>query len=1043
MVSLWRSAPARSRPVVLDDAQRAAVEARVPLLRVLGAPGTGKTTVAVEIAVDRARAGSPLDRTLLLTSSRVAAAALRDAVTARVAGTSTQPLARTHQAFGFSILRREAALAGDPLPRLITGPEQDVILRELLAGYAAGDRPEPAWPATVAPARQTRGFRAELRDLLMRAVEHGVEADELARLGVAHGRPEWVAAASVLAEYDEVTALSRPGAYDPAWVLTAAADRLEDDPEALGRVSAELDLVVVDDAQEVTSAAARLLAVLSAAGVHLVLVGDPDSAVQTFRGADPRFLASGWAQLGDGPTLVLPTSYRQGATLLGVTAAVARRIGALGGAAQRDPVPAPLLADGQVEVAMVRAVAQEGALVAARLRAAHLLDGVPWSQMAVVVRGRARSLALRRSLAAAGVPVTPGDPAVALRDERAVRPLLALLDIVARRADDPAYRPDVDTVVDLLTGTVGGTDPVALRRLRRALRAHELDSGGTRSSDELLRAALLDPALRVQAGSAAAGLARLQRALEAGLQVMAPTRSASEVLWAVWSALGVAGPWEAAALAGGPAGVRADRDLDAVLAVFDAAEGFAERLPRAGTREFLDHVVGQEVAADSLVQRAPTGEVVELVTPVAAAGRQWRYVVVAGVQEGAWPDLRLRGSLLGSSDLVDLLSGRELGFRAAHSAVRYDETRLFHVAVSRASERLLVTAVRSEDEQPSVYLDIVDPLSDPDPQADGLRPFTEVDERLSVPSLVAGLRRDLARSEGSDADAAAVLAALAERGVPGAAPSTWWPRLHPTDDRPVVEPDRPVRVSPSALDGFQKCGLRWLLTTRGGSGPSSSSQTLGSLVHSLAHELGAADAGVYRAELDRRWGELGLPRSWATDKQHELAATMVTRLAAYLGAVEAAGWEPVGSEVDLRVELGRAVVSGRVDRLERRTADGALRVVDLKTGSSKPSGAELARHPQLGAYQEAVEAGAFGELGSVSAGAALVQVGKAAGTTASPSVQAQPAISLDAEPGWARELVAAAAEGMSAGSLVAAPGGHCRVCPVTTSCPVRAEGERL
>ena len=170
---------------------------------------------------------------------------------------------------------------------------------------------------------------------------------------------------------------------------------------------------------------------------------------------------------------------------------------------------------------------------------------------------------------------------------------------------------------------------------------------------------------------------------------------------------------------------------------------------------------------------------------------------------------------------------------------------------------------------------------------------------------------------------------------------------------------------------------------------------------------------------------------------------MVTRLAAYLGAVEAAGWEPVGSEVDLRVELGRAVVSGRVDRLERRTADGALRVVDLKTGSSKPSGAELARHPQLGAYQEAVEAGAFGELGSVSAGAALVQVGKAAGTTASPSVQAQPAILLDAEPGWAREVVAAAAEGMSAGSLVAAPGGHCRVCPVTTSCPVRPEGERL
>ena len=93
----------------------------------------------------------------------------------------------------------------------------------------------------------------------MRAVEHGVEAPRLAELGHLHDRPEWVAAATVLDEYDEVTALSQPGAYDPAWILTAAADLLDDDPEALARLRDDVRLIVVDDAQELTWAAARLL----------------------------------------------------------------------------------------------------------------------------------------------------------------------------------------------------------------------------------------------------------------------------------------------------------------------------------------------------------------------------------------------------------------------------------------------------------------------------------------------------------------------------------------------------------------------------------------------------------------------------------------------------------------------------------------------------------------------------------------------------------------------------------------------------------------
>ena len=119
----------------------------------LGGPGTGKTTVAVEAVVDRVNSGEATpDQCLVLTSSRVAAARLRERVTARLGGTSTEPLARTHQAFGFGILRQAAALRGDPTPRLLSGPEQDVILRELLAGHASGE----AHRAGVARARARR-----------------------------------------------------------------------------------------------------------------------------------------------------------------------------------------------------------------------------------------------------------------------------------------------------------------------------------------------------------------------------------------------------------------------------------------------------------------------------------------------------------------------------------------------------------------------------------------------------------------------------------------------------------------------------------------------------------------------------------------------------------------------------------------------------------------------------------------------------------------------------------------------------------------------
>ena len=1031
MLVLRRPATGAPPAPVLDASQQGVVEHRGPVLRVLGAPGTGLSTVAVEVVAQRVERGeATADGCLLLAPTRLAAARLRDAVTARLGGTTTTPLARTHQSLGFGILREAAALVGDPTPRLLSGPEQDVILGELLAGHAAGESEAPPWPASVHLALPTRTFRGELRDLLMRAVELGLDPEDLARLGRAHDRPEWVAAAHVLLEYDEVTALSAPGAFDPAWILGAAADHLEADPEALDRLRAGVRLVVVDDAQELTPAALRLLQVVVAGGgVDLVLLGDPDAATQTFRGADPRLFVTAWP---DAPTRLLSTSYRCGGEVLVAATRVAAHVGVVGGAAHRRVAAAPH--GGDVEAHLLRTAAQEASYVAGRLREAHLLDGVPWSRMAVVVRGGGRTATLRRVLRGAGVPVDTATADLPVRDEAAVRPFLTLLrcalDVVAG-----AEQLDPADVVDVLTSPVGGADAVLLRRLRRSLRRLELDDGGGRPSDVLLAEAVLNPFPLDRVGPEAGPARRAHRVLAAAVDALRDGDGVEVVLWRMWSASGLAGPWRDAALGGGAGGGRADRDLDAVLGLFDAAARFVDRLPGASPADFLDHVLGQDVAGDTLVARAPAGESVALVTPAASAGLEWDLVVVAGVQEGVWPDLRLRGSLLGSTDLVDLVTGRGGDPRAARAQVRHDETRLFHVAVTRARHRLVVTAVRSEDEQPSPFLDVVDPL----PHA---RAFTDVARPLTLPGLVAELRRELAGDDpGVRGAAVTALATLAAQGVPGADPAQWWALRDVSDDRPRRAPGVPVSVSPSTIDHFGRCRLQWVLRAAGGDGPSMGAQDIGTLVHEVAHDLGDTDAATYAAELEARWGRLGLAPGWLSRRDLGRAQSMTTRLARYVGEADAAGWRKAASEERIRVALGRAVVAGQVDRVEV-DAGGRVRVVDLKTGASKPTLDEVRRHGQLGAYQLAVEEGAFTQHGDRSGGAALLQLGRAAAAK-STSLQLQPPLELDDEPAWARELVEEVADGMSGAVFAATPGSQCGTCQVKDSCPAYAEGRRL
>jgi superfamily I DNA/RNA helicase/RecB family exonuclease len=1036
-----------ARPLVvptLDPAQQEVVDHPGGPLLVLAGPGTGKTTTLVEAVVARIASGADPEQVLVLTFGRRAAAELRSRITARLGRATKEPLARTFHSYAFGILRREAAARGETAPRLLSGPEQDLVVRDLLAGDLEGGA--TGWPERLRPALATHGFAQELRDLLMRAYERGVTPSELDRLGGQQGRDDWRAAAAFMRQYAGVTALRDAASYDPAELIRAVVGLWLAEPALLAAERAARPHVFVDELQDTDPAQVELLRLLSGDGRDLVAVGDPDQSIYGFRGADVAgitgFRETFRTRAGEAAPLVwLSTSRRCGPELLAAGRRVARGLG--GPRHHRDLLAAPELPPGELTVSLLRSETQEAAQVAARLRHAHLVDGVPWSRMAVVVRSTVHAMpVLRRAMVAAGVPVAVSGDEVPLQQEPAVRPLLILLRCATR-----PETLDEAAAVELLTSPVGGADVMSLRRLRQALRRTELAAGGGRASGPLLVEALEEPAVLTTLERSAVRPATAVAALLAVARdaVATPGATAEDVLWEVWEHTGLAGRWERASREGGPAGEAADRDLDAVVALFDTAARFCDRLPGAKPEGFVDHLEGQQIPGDEPSVRPVADDAVQVLTAHASKGLEWDVVCVAGVQEGMWPDLRLRGSFLGSERLVDLLRpGAEPTATAVATAATLgrllqEERRLFYVAVTRARHSLLVTAVASEREglSPSRFLDEIDP-----PAGLDARPLAQVRRPMSLTSLVADLRQAVA-DERTPADlraaAAHRLATLAAAGARGADPTSWWGLSELSDDRAVREPAEPVAVSPSKVESFRRCELRWFLEHVGGGDTAGPAQAVGTLVHAVAEAATTPEQSTeaaLQARLHALLPTVDLGTGWVARKEREKAEGMVRRLARWLAANTR---EVVATELEFAAEVGRARIGGRVDRIERDDLGRAV-VIDLKTGAAKVPPEELPSHGQLATYQLAVEAGGFDGL-TESGGAELVQVGKAGGATY--AVQQQPPLADGDEPDWARRLVLEVADGMAGSAFSAVENKYCGVCPVRTSCPVQEDGRTV
>jgi superfamily I DNA/RNA helicase/RecB family exonuclease len=1082
----------------LDPAQRRVVEHPGGPLLVLAGPGTGKTHTLVEAVIaktDPDRAALRPDQVLILTFSRKAASELRDRIGRRLPMSGVAPLATTFHSFCYALVRRfqDPELFTEPI-RLLSGPEQDVFVRDLVSGSidvgigggALGERIH--WPQDLRAALATRGFAEELRTVLSRARELGLDPTELAQAARRADRGDWYAASAFFEEYLDV--LDVQGVLDYGELVHRAV-LLAGEEDVQRELRHDFRAVFVDEYQDTDPAQVRLLQALAGDGADLVVFGDPDQSIYQFRGADVRGILDfpeAFRHMDGTPadTAVLRTSRRCGPALLKASRELTRRM------------PIPLLPVDKVrqhrdlaaEGPVVDGEPIEGALqvftfptpnteldnIVDLVRRAHLEDDIPWDEIAVLVRSASRSIpALRRALITAGVPVDTSGDELPLAAEPSVAVLLQALRVAD---NEDTLTPEVAR--SLLSGPLGGMDAFELRKLARALRAEERVANqnavaseprevteatvnGVRPSEVLLREALAEPARLIAMEEDVARPAyQLGMLLLRTRQILRGGGSVEQALWELWSATRWPERLERTAQRGGTGGRSADRDLDAVCVLFDYAARAEDRATGRGVRNFIADLEAQELAGDSMAAQSSRGGAVRLMSAHKSKGLQWRFVIVAGVQDGLWPDLRLRGSLL-QADLIGRHGLRSMEEIPTASTLLAEERRLFYVAATRARERLVVTAVDSaligDDaaaESPSRFVDELGVDVQPLP---GLRR-----RALAIPALVADLRRVLTDPKSSDQlrqAAADRLARLADAQsgdgrplVPSAHPDKWWGLVGETSsEQPVRDPDKPLLLSASQVAAIDECSLRWFLDHEAAAHEQKTvALGFGNVVHVLADEVAKGDTparlDVLMERLDRVWDRLSFEAQWQSPQQKEEARAALERFLAWhvtdRGRLLHSSEQDFDVRLDVSGEEGEGFdlrIRGSFDRVETDEA-GLVYVVDFKTGKNVPTKNEAQENPQLAVYQLVVREGAIKGVSNESGGAELVflREGDAAGMPK--TAEQDPALDQPGETPIEKKLATMAARVLDE-NFAAYGEKQCGTCVFRKCCPKQPEGKQL
>ena len=995
----------------LTPAQLEVVNHRTSQLLVLGQAGSGKTSTLIAAIANRIAAGEDPNKILALTYGRQAASKLRDQIASAnpTAHTVAEPIARTFHSVAFMILNDPINLesSADKKYVLLSGAEQDAQIRQLLELDAANPA-QSNWPQDLIPALTTKGFAKELREFIGRATERGSSPAELSKFAKKYDQKYWPAICQFWDRYQNAMALRDAttthsfNRVDPSEIVVLAVDKLESNQRLLEKYQKLFQIIYVDEFQESDRAQRKLLQLLS--GPELVIFADPDSAVGRFRGADPDNLISDLEQFGIKKKITLDKRLR------------------------------PIASQ---QVALLSSASEEANFIAHQFRSAHLISNMPWSQMAVIVRSPGPQItALQRAFAMNSIPVEIDAQAASLGDNPAIKPIITVAQIALGQLKITSS--NWDEIELLLKSEFAGADAISIRQMRIALSKAQKHNPPKSSTDLILdHLTCLTPDLPWEELTS---LKRINDLIKEAKKALSKSSDISDLLWSIWSngknyeGELISRVWQQTALAGGNRGMIADQNLDAVITLFEVARRFSERLPEAKPSLFIDQLLGEKILADTITTTAQRGEVVQVMTVHSAKGLEWELVALAGMQEGSWPNLKQRGSLLGSERLVEIfrhgISNIEQLDAISAAGLMQDEKRLLNVALTRASKQLFVTAITQEDTQPSSYFEKLAPQE---------IQLQQSQRSITQPALVAALRRIATVSDKEDSQfAARALKTLASNGVKVADPKHWVGVKPVSTDLPVISPQEQLRISPSSLESFTECGLKWMLEQSGGRDADSTAQILGSAIHVIAAQLKdqpTLTLDELEGKLKGAWSLIDMNQGWIKDYEYRRAASMLKKF--YGWHVENKN-ELIGVEEKFEFKLGSAIVSGSIDRVEL-TNEGKYYIVDLKTGATPISYEDAQQNKQLQSYQLAVVNDGFKnklEHQEVS-GAELIFVGDLKGKEA----KGRPQDKVN-EKVVSQEISEIAVK-MSDKNFVAVINDRCRSCAVKTSCPIQPAGKSV
>jgi len=863
--------------LTLDDSQGRVVEFEGPVLKALGAAGSGKTTALVTRATHLVEAhGAEPSGVLIFVHDRRAAVRLRNRLVRSLGASVAGPSIFTFHGWCWSLLTRVYPVASEQgitaevgyelagygeEPVLLTAFDQRAFVIRLLS-----EEDPAAWPVNGA-LLSSKAFAGEVRDFLLRAQERLQTPGDVHALSGRRGRDDWLELASFYERY--LRRLEDPGSFgdgrprfDFARVLTEARRLIGEHESVQGDLKNLYPHVLVDDFEEGNRAQMALLETMlpeAGDGRSAVITGDPDGSVSAFRGADPGVLSQLPAQ-----QVVLEQHYR------------------------RSEPPRILLYSQPTE---------EARGIVAELRTAGATQ-VAWGEMAVIVRDLRSVLGpLRRELNRSGVPHRVDGEALRLASDPVVRPILVLFSIACRRQGHEELWPE------LLTSELGGFAAHELVQLRRAARL------AGESLDRVcadVRAIDVPESLRDKLQAVCS--------LVADACGWASGLPPDECFWRLWDSA----TWFAEMVK-----AEDDRRLDSLTTLADALGRFTERQGSdARLADFIDTLLSADFAPESVrLDRAQ--DAVSIITAHASKGREYEFTVVAGCVEGTWPDPARRGLLLE----LDLLDGPKSQAHRQRVALA-EEQRLFELATSRG-RRLVLTGQRSggserSSAEPSRFLKLLVPAL-PEQNAD-------------VPELVNSAReaeiswrRRVAYGAASPAERLAVVWGLTR--LPEADPRRWWwgRRWTHNDTPALIE----KKTSYSRFATYEDCPLKYLMGQVLGLDPVQTYQmAYGSLVHGLLEDLEKGelprDLDALLAEAERRWRPEAYPPGAVSAWLRRDVRAILER---YLEFEANNGHTTIAVESWFEFDIGDWLVRGKIDRIDQVHGNG-LRLCDYKTSNS-------------------------------------------------------------------------------------------------------------